>query len=157
MGVFMVIQDFLQRLLGHMGIEEAEVEIKEEDDKVFVQINISEEDSGLLIGYHGDVLASLQRITQLVYREEGDKKFILNVNDYKQRREAQLKEMVSSIAYRVLESGEEYVFAFLPANERLIVHQTISENPEFVELESMSIGDASARRLHIRFKEEAAA
>ncbi len=150
----MVIQDFLQRLLGHMGIDQAEVEIKEEDDKIFVQINISEEDSGLLIGYHGDVLASLQRVTQLIYRDDQDKKIIMNVNDYKQRREAQLKEMVASIAYRVLESGEEYVFAFLPANERLIVHQSISETPDFVELESISIGEASTRRLHIRLKNE---
>jgi len=50
-------------------------------------------------------------------------KVIINVNDYKQRREAQLKESVAHIAARVLETGDEYVFAFLPANERLIVHQ----------------------------------
>jgi len=148
----MVIKDFLTRLLGHMGIDQAEVEVTEEDDKAFVQISISEEDSGLLIGYHGDVLASLQRITQLIYRDENDKKIIMNVNDYKQRREAQLKEMVSRIAFRVLESGEEYVFSFLPANERLIVHQTISETPDFAELESVSEGEGGTRRLHIRLK-----
>ena len=149
----MVIKDFVQRLLGHMGIDQAQVEVKEEEDKIFVQIIISEEDSGLLIGYHGDVLAALQRITQLIYREDQDKKIIFNVNDYKQRREAQLKEMVARIAERVLESGEEYVFAFLPANERLIVHQTISENEAFINLESISEGEGSTRRLHIRIKQ----
>jgi spoIIIJ-associated protein len=148
----MVMKDFLERLLGHMGIDQAEVGVTEEDDKVFIQISISEEDSGLLIGYHGDVLASLQRVTQLVYRDDQNKKIIMNVNDYKQRREAQLKEMVSRIAYRVIESGEEYVFSFLPANERLIVHQTIAETPDFAELESISEGEGSTRRLHIKFK-----
>lgn len=151
----MVMKDFLERLLGHMGIDQAQVEVTEEDDKIFVQIAVSEEDSGLLIGYHGDVLASLQRVAQLIYREEHDKKIIINVNDYKQRREAQLKEMVLKISHRVLESGDEYVFAFLPANERLVVHQTISETPDFVELESVSEGEGSMRRLHIRIKQAA--
>ncbi len=149
----MVITDFLTRLLGHMGIEDAQVEVTEEEDKIFVQITSSEEDSGLLIGYHGDVLASLQRVAQLIYRDDQNKKIIVNVNDYKQRREAQLKEMVSRIAARVLESGEEYTFSFLPANERLIVHQTLAENTDFAELESISEGEGSGRRLHIRFKQ----
>lgn len=147
------MKDFLERLLGHMGIDQAQVEVAEEDDKVFIQISISEEDSGLLIGYHGDVLASLQRITQLIYREEPAKKIIMNVNDYKQRREAQLKEMVLRIAARVLESGEEYVFDFLPANERLVVHKVISETPDFSDLESLSVGESENRRLHLRLKQ----
>jgi len=157
----MLMKDFLERLLGHMGVEKVEIEVKEEDDKIFVQISVSEEDSGLLIGYHGDVLASLQRITQLVFREDSadpskmSRKIIMNVNDYKQRREEQLQEMVSHVAGRVLESGEEYVFAFLPANERLIVHQTISGNADFSTLESVSEGEGSDRRLHIRLKQPA--
>ncbi len=148
----MIIQEFVQRLLAHMGIDSAEV-LVEEDEFVSVQINVSEEDSGLLIGYHGEVLGSIQKLLQSMYRQEEDSKRILvNVNDYKQRREAQLKEMTSRIAEKVLQSGRSYVFSYLPANERLVVHETISQTPDFSELESVSSGEGSSRRLEIRLK-----
>jgi spoIIIJ-associated protein len=148
----MTIQEFLQRLLAHMGIESAEV-VVEEGEFLSVQINVSEEDSGLLIGYHGEVLASLQKLLQSMYRkDESAKRITVNINDYKQRREAQLKEMTSRIAEKVIQSGRSYMFSYLPANERLIVHETISQTPEFEELESVSNGEGSARRLEIRLK-----
>jgi spoIIIJ-associated protein len=149
----MSIIQFSQNLLAHLGIEGAEIQLDEQEKFVLLQINVSEEDSGLLIGYHGDVLGSLQRILQLAYHETyGDKRVVVNINDYKQRREAQLKEMTMRVAERVLESGQPYVFPFLPSNERLVVHQTITETPEFAGLESVSMGEGAARRLHLRKK-----
>ena len=149
----MSINDFIERLLAHTGI--TPLSIKVDDGEFFVvQIDVTEEDSGLLIGYHGESLASLQKILHAVFREEiGEKRIIVNVNDYKARREEQLKEMTLRIAERVLESGQNYVFSYLPANERLIVHKTMTETPEFSELESISTGEGKARRLEIRKKQ----
>ena len=149
----MLIQEFVERLLAHMGVEGAEV-VVEESDMIFVQISVSEEESGLLIGYHGEVLASLQKVLQLVYHEhDEDKRIVVNINDYKERREAQLREMTAKIAQRVLDTNQTYVFGFLPANERLIIHKTIVETPEFSRLESVSEGEGSQRRLQIRAKQ----
>jgi spoIIIJ-associated protein len=149
----MTIQDLTQRLLAHMGIEESQIEI-EEGEFISVQISVSEEDSGLLIGYHGETLASLQKVLQTMLQDKlEEKKLVLNVNDYKQRREAQLKEMTDRIAERVVETGETYVFGYLPANERLIVHQTISQNEAYSTLESISTGEGMQRRLEIRPKQ----
>jgi len=150
----MLIQEFVQRLLAHMGVEGAEV-VVEESDMIFVQITVSEEESGLLIGYHGEVLASLQKVLQLVYHEhDEDKKIVVNINDYKQRREAQLREMTTKIAQRVLETGQTYIFSFLPANERLVIHKIVVETPEFSRLESVSEGEGNQRRLQIRVKQD---
>src|SRR5258708_1344066 len=147
----MLIQEFVDRLLAHFGLEGSKVEITE-DDMIYVQITVSEEDSGLLIGYHGESLAALQKILQLIYRQDPEgKKIVVNVNDYKQRREAQIKEMTRRIAERVLQTGQSYLFSYLPANERLVVHQTIAE-PEFSELESISKGEGKDRRLEIHLK-----
>lgn len=151
----MNITDFITRLLAHLGVEDSQVEILEEEKYIQVQIKVAEEDSGLLIGYHGETLAALQRLTQLSQRESTDKKIVINVNDYKQHREEQLKEMTERIAQRVLETRQSYLFPFLPANERLIVHSALAEMPEFAELESVSTGEGSNRRLEIRFKEVA--
>ncbi len=152
----MIIQDFTQNLLAHMGLNSASVSVEEQEDLILVQISVSEEDSGLLIGYHGESLAAIQKVLQIIYRKEPeDKKIVVNVNDYKQRRETQLKEMTRNIAQRVGESGKSYIFTYLPANERLIVHQTISE--EFPQLESLSSGEGRERRLEVRLKNEPSA
>jgi spoIIIJ-associated protein len=150
----MQILEFTNRLLAHMGLDDAKVDI-EEGEMISVQITVPEEESGLLIGYHGDSLSAIQKVLQLIYgRDEGSKKIIVNVNDYKQRREAQLQEMAVRAGKRVLETGQTYLFAYLPANERLIVHETIAKDPEFSQLETVSSGEGFQRRLEIRFKQE---
>jgi spoIIIJ-associated protein len=139
--------------LGHLGVDDAQIKI-EDGEFYMIQIGVSEEDSGLLIGYHGEALASLQRLLQLMFAAEvGEKKVIVNINDYKQRREAQLREMTEKIADRVLESGRAYLFHPMPANERLIIHTALAEDPRFHELESVSSGEGNNRRLEIRFRQ----
>lgn len=150
----MNVSDFITRMLAHLGVEDSQVDVEEDDQYIQVQIKVSEEESGLLIGYHGETLAALQRLTQLSQRDSTEKKILININDYKQHREEQLKEMTIRIAERVLDTKQSYVFPFLPANERLVVHSALAEMPEFSELESISTGEGSGRRLEIRFKGE---
>lgn len=147
-------QDLVERLLAHMGVEGAQITV-EDGEFTTVSIQVSEEDSGLLIGYHGETIGSLQKVLQLMHLSQDDnaKRVVVNVNDYKQRREQQLREMTIKIADRILETNQSYVFGFLPANERLIVHKVISETPEYSQLESVSSGEGNARRLEIRFKQ----
>lgn len=152
----MTIQDFTQRLLAHMGVDNAQVEV-EEGETTLVKISVPDEESGLLIGYHGECLTALQRVLYMAFaREDQEKKFLVNVNDYKERRTAQLQEMAKNAAERVLESGQPYGFAYLSASERLVVHEYIASTPEFSDLESYSVGDGPRRRLYIRRKGESA-
>lgn len=152
----MTIQDFTQRLLAHMGVDDAQVSV-EEGDVTQVNIQVPEEESGLLIGYHGECLTSLQRVLYMAFsREDQDKKFLVNINDYKERRTAQLHEMARNAAERVQESGQQYGFSFLSASERLVVHEFIANTPEFSDLESYSTGEGQRRRLYLRRKGESA-
>src|SRR5471030_633968 len=100
----MNISDFITRTLAHLGVENSQVDLTEDDQYIQVQITVSEEESGLLIGYHGETLAALQRLAQLSQRETTEKKIVININDYKQHREEQLKEMTIRVAERVLET-----------------------------------------------------
>ena len=154
----MKLNSFVERLLAHLGIDGATVKIDDQGEVIFVEIAISEEDSGILIGYHGETLGALQKILSQVSMQAGEeKKIVVNINDYKQRRETQLKELAQKAGEKVLQTGRAYVFSFLPANERLIIHQTISQLPEFKELESVSTGEGKDRRLEIRLRVETSA
>ena len=148
----MQILEFTQTLLAHLGIEAADITV-DDGEVVQIHIQVSEEDSGLLIGYHGETLAAIQKVIQLASRTElGEKKLAININDYRERRNSQIQEMVDRIAERILESKQKYVFPYLPANERLVIHSYIAEKPEYASLESVSVGEGSDRRLEIRLK-----
>lgn len=152
----MEVKTFLTQLCEHCGLseEEVEVSVEEKDDKVVVNINIPEEDSGIFIGHHGDSIDSIQRIMRIVFQDEfEDKRVVLNINDYREKREDRLKDLTYSVANKVLDTGEKHVFnSFLPAHERFIIHSTLSEEKEFDQLESVSEGIGRNRKLIIRLK-----
>lgn len=148
----MQIKDYITRLLEHAGVTELSVDLTEDDQQVELQLNVSEDDIGMLIGYHGETLSSLQRILRIVYADEIEKRIILNINDYREKREEKLKTLAENYAQKVLESGKEQVLPYLPANERFVIHSLIGESEEYVNLETFSEGQGKNRRLVIALK-----
>lgn len=146
------VTDFTQQLLAHMGMDDVAVAVAQDDDQyLHVQIDTDEQQSGMLIGYHGETVASLQKVIALAHRESlGDTKVIINVNDYKQKRTAVLEQMAQRYADRAREMNEPQVLPFLPANERLVIHMYLKGNEE---VESYSQGDGAQRRLVIAPKQ----
>ncbi len=151
------IDTFLSQLCEHCGLSTSDftISLTEEDDRVLVQLNVPEEDSGLFIGHHGETLESLQRVLRIIYqKEESDPRIMLNVNDYRQKREEKIKETTQVVAQRVLETGESHTFrTYFSAHERFIIHTALGENEEFAALESISTGVGRDRRLTIQFKQ----
>ncbi len=153
----MKIKEFLTQLCEHCGIDVSAVEITVDEsgeEFITVQLSLGKEESGLLIGYHGETLESIQRVLRLIFQKTPeDKRIILNINEYREQREEKLTEQALAAANQVLETGEEYVFSpQLASNERFVIHSYISENPDFAELESISLGEGRDRQLHIRLK-----
>lgn len=151
----MDIQTFLTNVCQHSGIdgENLAVELTEADNIIQATIKVSQDESGLLIGFHGDTLSAIQRLTRVVFQEElQDKRLIVNVNEYREQRTDRLKQMAENAAHQVLETGRPYRFSSLPAHERFVIHSTISEDPTFADLQSVSEGEGRARVLIIRPK-----
>lgn len=150
----MTIDQYLSQLFEHCGFasDQVEVSIEEAEDKILVQINLAEADSGAVIGYHGEGLESIQRMVRVVFADQyPDKKIVININDYRQRRNEKLEELTVKAAQKVLETGRPFTFrSYLPAYERFIVHTALSNNSEFKELESVSAGEGKSRRLTIQ-------
>ena len=154
----MTLDTFLLQLCQHCGVaeENCQIAITEQEDRVEVQLTVLEEDSGRFIGYHGEALQAIQRVARLAFEAQyPGKKIILNVNDYRERRMAQLREKVAQIADRVLQTGHSYTFNhFLPSHERFAIHTALAELPNGHLLESFSDGEGSDRRLTIALREE---
>lgn len=141
------ITSYTQDLLAHMGVTDAEVAVTEEDQNIVIQISVSDQDSGMLIGHHGETISALQKMMNISFREKADeKRLVVNINDYKQKREEVLVNMAHRFAERALESGVPQFLPFLPANERLVVHVELKEHPE---VETHSEGEGLQRRLVI--------
>ena len=151
----MTIQDFITHLCRHSGIEAEELEVTVDDqaETVTVHIQVPAEESGLLIGFHGETLTAIQRITRVIFQEElGEKRLVVNINEYREQRNEKLTAMAEKAADQVRETGRPYRFAYLPANERFVIHSTIGENPDYSDLESVSEGEGRNRTLIVRLK-----
>lgn len=156
----MTIESFLTQLCEHCGLaaDDIQLSMDESDDQITLTLDIPEEDSGIFIGHHGEGIDSVQRILRIIFQDSEDpnmdKKIVVNINGYREKREDRLKDLTYSIGNKVLESGKPYTFnSYLPAHERYIIHSTLSEESGFSELESVSEGSGKARKLTIRLKQ----
>ena len=155
----MTIQEFIEHLCRHSGVEAEQLTVSVDDstaDAIVVHIEVPAEESGLLIGFHGETLTAIQRITRVIFQEElGEKRLVVNINEYREQRAEKLTEMAERAALQVRETGRPYRFSYLPANERFVIHSALSENPDFSDVESVSEGEGRARTLIVRLKQAA--
>ena len=96
--------DFLEELLARMDID-AIAEPNPHEGHMYVDIvDGPEEDMSLLIGRHGQTLEAIQELTRMVVGRRLDQRVrvIVDVEDYRKRREARLEEHARELAERVL-------------------------------------------------------
>lgn len=112
---------------------------------------VSTEDSGIVIGHHGDTLEALQIIlSQAVSKKVGEfKRVSVEVGDYKKNREEYLRSLAQQTKERVLEEKKEVFLPELKSWERRIVHVFLQDDPDVV---SESIGEGKDRTLVIKPK-----
>ena len=105
-------------------------------------IDLSGEDSGLLIGRRGQTLQSLQFLVNLIVRKNfgQDVRVVLDVENYRQRRESSLKDMATKVASRVVQSSRSVTLEPMSPADRRIVHTSLTDYPG-VATESSGVGD----------------
>ncbi|RPH34732.1 MAG: KH domain-containing protein [Chloroflexi bacterium] len=104
------------------------------------KLNVVGDDLGVLIGRRGEKLASLQHIVNLIVaRREGQlNRIMVDVENYRGRREDQLRDVADRAAQRVAQSGKIIQLKAMPAMERRIVHLALSEH-EAVRTQSVGV------------------
>lgn len=127
----MTVQEYVEQLLAHMGLTEYGVNIEETDDATQVTVSVPEDDSGMMIGKHGETIAGLQRLTSLSMQDtQGEKRVVVNVNDYLERRKETLLTMANRAADRVRETQHPVTLTRLKPGERRIVHMALLDDPD---------------------------
>ena len=93
-------------------------------------IDLAGEDSGLLIGRRGQTLQALQFLVNLIVRKQFEGvRVALDVENYRQRRELQLREMATTIAKRVAETNRSITLEPMPPADRRIIHTSLTDHP----------------------------
>jgi spoIIIJ-associated protein len=133
----------LTEMIGLMGLD-ATVEIARGGDTA--RLNVKGDDLGALIGRRGEKLASLQHIVNLIVgRREGQHhRIAIDVENYRGRREEQLRDVADRAAKRVIQSGKIIQLEAMPAIERRVVHMALLENPK---VRTQSVGVEPNRRI----------
>lgn len=140
---------FLYDIFENMGIS-ATIETEETDDAV--RMNIYGDNMGVIIGYRGETLDSLQYLTSLVLNKDHNepyRKIVLDAENYRLKREQTLRNLAEKTAARVIKSGRAFKLEPMNPYERRIIHSELQGNSEIV---TFSEGEEPYRRVVVNLK-----
>ena len=141
-------REILAQLVDLMGFDARVEVVRGPSARITVYgANEDEKDAlGALIGRKGERLTALQHIVNLMLsRRMGTwTRVLVDVEDYRGRRERQLIEVATRAAERVRETGQMLQLEPMPALERRWIHLTLRDNPDVA---TQSIGEEPNRRV----------
>ena len=142
-------KDFLRSILNNMGID-AEISIRDTKDVLNIVLNGA--NLGILIGYRGETLDSLQYLVSLVVnRHQGAeyKRVVLDAENYRAKREETLKRLAIRMARRVHKTSKSMKLEPMNPYERRIIHSALQEDKY---IKTYSEGDEPHRYVVIDLK-----
>lgn len=144
------IENILTDILHAMELSDFSFDFEETDD--YLKTTIDGEEMGILIGHRGETLDALQFLTNLVVNKNQTKKtrVILDVGDYRSRREKTLQELAVKLARKVKSKKQSVVLEPMNPQERRIIHSTLQDFPGVT---TYSEGDEPYRKVVITLKE----
>jgi spoIIIJ-associated protein len=140
-------KQILEHLMTHLGFEvKVEVAAGETSRLNVVGEGDEREALGALIGRKGERLSALQHLVNLMLSKEMGSwtRVLVDVEDYRGRRERQLRDLALRAAARVVETGKMLQLEPMPALERRWIHLTLRDNPDVA---TQSIGEEPNRRV----------
>lgn len=143
------VKQITEDLLARLGITgSVMVDI---DETGAYRVHIETEETGLLIGFHGRTLESLQIILGMLVSKQLATwvKVYVNVGDYREKREEALMLMAQHAAERAIAAGRPIELMHLSPSERRVIHLTLAGD-ERVETES--VGEGQSRTLLVKPK-----
>lgn len=151
-----LMKDFMKYLDVEAEVQVSANSYEDVDGKQeeFVEINIDGEDIGILIGYLGRNLRSLQRIVALLLNrrlglDADESKYVrvvIDVSGYREKREDSLKRMADQTREEVLASGESVDLPSMNAFERRVIHSHLSE---YEDVTTESFGEGRDRCVRV--------
>lgn len=144
-------QDFLEGVLDAFGMTGAVAVVDEPADDDAIEMVVTGEELGLLVGQKGVTLNSLQELTRTVVQRRADgaktDRLRVDVAGYRARRTAALQAFAVKIASEVVDSGTEKLLEPMGPADRKVVHDALTDVDG---VETGSEGEEPRRRVVIR-------
>lgn len=143
------IKKVLVEFLKQLNIEGLKLDIT--TDRNIIKVSITGNHINYLIGYHGEVLNSLQSILNNIANKNTDQKckVILDIEGYRAKREKALEELADKVAKTVIKNRKSITLEPMSAYERKIIHSRLQNDNK---VKTHSIGEEPNRQVVIELK-----
>ena len=143
------IEKYLEKFIPLLKISDIKYEVS--INNPFININIEGEDVNNLIGHRGETLNELQNILSGIASKGSEKRVraILDISNYKQKREKNLEELAEKIAKTVIRNKKNITLEPMNAYERKIIHTKLQNHSKVV---TKSIGEEPYRKVVVCLK-----
>ncbi|MBN1374146.1 KH domain-containing protein [Candidatus Dojkabacteria bacterium] len=145
------VETAVKKLLDLLEVE-ATIDISTEGkgDQACVNVNITSEEGGRLIGYKGQILNSLQFVLTIVQKDNiGDAKLFLDINNYKTEHVEKLKTIAQQAVIQVNDTGLPVDLGPMNPFDRRVIHLEI-ETIKGVITESIGSEDDYIKRIVVK-------
>lgn len=142
--------DFLKEVFAAMNMAVV-IDVKFDETDNNLDIDLSGDDMGVLIGKRGQTLDSLQYLVSLVVNKDAQDYIRVKVDteDYRRRRKETLENLAKNIAYKVKRTKRPVSLEPMNPYERRVIHSAL-QNDRYVTTHSE--GDEPFRRVVVTLK-----
>lgn len=111
---------------------EAEMDLSVMDEAF--EVRFKTEESGILIGYHGETLEGLQLLLSLAVSKKIGRyvRVMVDVGDYRKQRTEYLTSLAGQLKESVLSEDRERVVTSLKSWERRVIHMILKDDKDVV-------------------------
>ena len=145
-----IAKDFLDNVFNAMNLTVV-VDINYNEDNNSMDIDLSGDEMGILIGKRGQTLDSLQYLVSLVVNKDVENYIHIKVDteNYRQRRKETLENLAKNISYKVKRTKRPVSLEPMNPYERRIIHSAL-QNDKYVTTHSE--GDEPFRHVVVVLK-----
>ena len=129
-------KEFLKEVFDAMNIVVV-IDVKYDEENRNIDIELSGDEMGVLIGKRGQTLDSLQYLVSLVVNKDEDEYIRVKVDteDYRKRRKETLENLAKNIAYKVKRTKRPVSLEPMNPFERRVIHSAL-QNDRYVTTHS---------------------
>lgn len=140
---------YLEKMFEIVDIQDYEMDIKEEENSLYV--DIKSDSASIFIGRRGEGLRSLQTIVSTVLNNKfkNYKKVIIDIENYREKRENSLVRFAEKVANKVVDRKRDIKLEPMSPYERKIIHTALQDHEE---ISTYSEGTDPYRRVVVSYK-----
>lgn len=143
-------KEFLDEVFNAMNMV-VTLDVKYDEENKNLNIDLSGDEMGILIGKRGQTLDSLQYLVSLVVNKDSEEYIRVKVDteDYRKRRKETLENLAKNIAYKVKRTKSSVSLEPMNPYERRVIHSAL-QNDRYVTTHSE--GEEPFRRVVVTLK-----